>query len=303
MLGAMQLADHEVGPFARRGAGVARPEGSTDMRSLHGKVVLITGASSGIGAALAREFAGRGAAVALLARRQERLGAIRDELTALGRDALAVACDVTEDRQLDAAVAATLDRYGRLDVAVANAGFGVAAPLERLTLADYRRQFETNVFGVLRTAFAVLEPLKASHGTYAIMGSVAAYLPGPGASPYCMSKAAVRALAGSLRAEWGHHGIAVVLVSPGYVVSEIRRADRQGRYDPTRAESIPGWLLMPTGRAARAIATAIVGRRREAVITAHGQAAVILSRLSPALVAWMAKRGGRRRTDRTTPGR
>ncbi|MGE5236057.1 MAG: SDR family NAD(P)-dependent oxidoreductase [Acidobacteriota bacterium] len=268
------------------------------MESVHGKVVLITGGSSGIGAALGRELASRGAAVVLAARRLDRLAVLQDELRAQGREALAVGCDVTRDGDLEHAVAATLERFGRLDVAVANAGFGVAARLEKLTLADYRRQFETNVFGVLRTAYATLDALKASRGTFAIMGSVAAYLSGCGTSPYCMSKAAVRALAGSLAAEWARHGIAVVLLSPGYVESEIRQVDQDGRRQTDQGESVPGWLLMPTDRAARAMATAIVRRRREAVITGHGKLAVALARLSPGLVAWVVKRGSRTRGDR-----
>lgn len=103
-----------------------------------GQVVFITGASSGIGAALAREFAREGADLALAARRIDRLEALADELRTRGRSVLVLPCDVTRDQDLKAAVASTVAELGRIDVVVANAGYGVVGPLERLTLDDYR---------------------------------------------------------------------------------------------------------------------------------------------------------------------
>ena len=115
------------------------------MSSFAGKTVFITGASSGIGAALAREFARQGAAVALAARRVDRLETLVSELGAGGRRAIALACDVTKDGDVERAVAEARAALGPIDVAVANAGFGVVGPFERLTLDDHRRQLETNV--------------------------------------------------------------------------------------------------------------------------------------------------------------
>ncbi len=126
-----------------------------------GHVVFITGASSGIGAALAREFAREGADLALAARRLDRLETLAADLRTQGRRVIVLPCDVTRDHDLRSAVGATVSELGRVDVVVANAGFGVVGPLERLTLDDYRRQFETNVFGVLRTIFAGLPELAA----------------------------------------------------------------------------------------------------------------------------------------------
>ncbi|HEX5814554.1 MAG TPA: SDR family NAD(P)-dependent oxidoreductase, partial [Methylomirabilota bacterium] len=147
-----------------------------------------------MGAALAREFARRGADVVLAARRVDRLDALAQDLERRGRRALAVACDVTRDGDVERAVAAARAAFGRLDVVVANAGFGVVGAVERLTLDDYRRQFETNVFGVLRTVRAALPELKRTAGRLAIVGSVSGHVATPGSSPYAMSKFAVRAL-------------------------------------------------------------------------------------------------------------
>jgi short-subunit dehydrogenase len=264
------------------------------------KVALVTGASSGIGAALARELARRGAAVALLARRAERIEALAAELRAAGGRALAVAADVTRDGELERAVAATVAEFGRLDVAVANAGFGVAGRFADLALDDYRRQFETNVFGVLRTARAALPELTRSRGALAIVGSVAGDVSAPGSSAYSMSKAAVRSLAAALRGELAPRGVAVVLVTPGFVDSEIRRVDNRGTLHPEAREPVPGWLRMPAATAARKIARAIARRRRELVLTGHGKVAVCLARHAPGLLAWLVARA---RAERPEPGR
>src|SRR5688500_253351 len=113
--------------------------------SYAGKVALITGASAGIGEALARELARDGADLGLAALRQHRVRGLAREIEATGRTAIVVGCDVTRDGDLERAVAAAVARYGRLDVAIANAGFGVAGRVEELTLDDFRRQLETNV--------------------------------------------------------------------------------------------------------------------------------------------------------------
>jgi short-subunit dehydrogenase len=254
---------------------------------LAGKVALVTGASSGIGAALARELHRRGAAVALVARRGDRLGTLAAEL---GERALAVVADVTRDGQLENAVTATVERFGRLDIAVANAGFGVSGPVEELTLADYRRQFETNVFGVLRTLYATLGALKTTRGTFVLVSSVMGHLSAPGSTPYSMSKFAVRALAEGLRGELRPTGVGVVLVSPGFVDSDIRRTDRFGVAHEHGRDDVPPWLRMSADTAARRIARAIAHRRREAIITLHGKLGVFIARHLPRTTAWLTGR-------------
>jgi NAD(P)-dependent dehydrogenase (short-subunit alcohol dehydrogenase family) len=196
-----------------------------------------------------------------------------------------VAGDVTVDGDLERATAEARAAFGRIDVVVANAGFGVVGPVERLGLDDYRRQFETNVFGVLRTVHATLADLKASRGRLAIIGSVSGHLATPGSSPYAMSKFAVRALAEALGHELAPAGVAVTLVSPGFVESEIRRVDNEGVLRAQAPEPIPAWLVVPVERAARTIVRAVARRRREIVVTGHGKVAVWLQRHVPWLVA------------------
>ncbi len=181
------------------------------------KIVLVTGASSGIGAAVALECAKRGANLVLLARRVDRLEAVAAQIRAMGRDAMSVRCDVTKERDVVRAAAAARRRFGRIDVVVANAGFQVAGRFEELTLADFHRQFDTNVFGVLRTIYATLDDLRRSRGTLVVIGSVTGHVSVPGGSAYAMSKFAVRALTEALRQDLAPEGVAVVLISPGFV--------------------------------------------------------------------------------------
>ncbi|MBS2036763.1 SDR family NAD(P)-dependent oxidoreductase [bacterium] len=253
------------------------------------KVVFITGASSGIGEALALEYASRGATVALTARRVERLNALAQSIQKQGGRALSLSADVTREASLDAAVQATLRAFGRIDVVIANAGFGVAGSLEKLSNEDYRRQFETNVFGVLNTVRSSLVALKESRGQLAIMGSVAGYVASAGATPYAMSKFAVRALADGLRSELHSSGVGVTLISPGFVSSEIRLLNNRGERK-SDADPIPSWLCMSAPKAAAQIASAITRRQAEAVITRHGQLLVFLARHFPGLLRLLGKR-------------
>lgn len=249
-----------------------------------GKIVVITGASSGIGAALAREFSGRGATVVLLARRVERLQQLAAEATAAGRKLFFYPCDVTREADLKHVTELYRREVGPADIVIANAGFGVVGNSVALSVEDFRRQFETNVFGVLKTLHATFADLKATKGSFAVVGSVNGYLPLPGNSPYAMSKFAVRALCGSLREELAPLGISVTHIAPGFVRSEIRQVDNLGVHHPGARDVVPGWIQMPAAKAARQIASAVVRRRREIVVTFHGKFIVWFVRLFPGLL-------------------
>jgi len=255
------------------------------------KAVLITGASSGIGEELALQLGQAGAKLALAARRKERLEELAQRVAAAEKPRPLVAqCDVTQDGDLEKAVAETVQQWGKLDVMIANAGFGVVGPLKKLSVEDYRRQFETNVFGVLRTIYAALPEIEKSKGNIAIIGSVTGWASTPGSSPYAMSKFALRALANAITPELRLSGVKVTLISPGFVASNIRRVDNQGQFHEGSKDSIPPWLMMPTEKAARQILGAIARGNREAIITGHGKALVFLERFMP----WVIRAAGRK---------
>ena len=273
------------------------------------KAVLITGASSGIGEELAWQLSQAGAKLTLAARRRELLESLAQRIAAAGQARpLVIECDVTRDGDLERAVAETLRRWARLDVVIANAGFGVVGPLKKLSLEDYRRQFETNVFGVLRTIYAALPEIEKTKGNVVIIGSVSGWAAVSGASPYAMSKFAVRALANSITAELRLAGVKVTLISPGFVASNIRRVDNQGTFHVDASDSIPSWLVMRTEKAARQMLRAVARGKREAIITGHGKIFVALERFLPWVIrlavrrmAASGKRGGSYRPEATAP--
>jgi short-subunit dehydrogenase len=260
-----------------------------------GKSVLVTGASSGIGRTLALQLGAAGARLTLTARRAELLAALADELVSAGavRPVISV-CDVTIDGDLERAVADAVRAFSGLDVVFANAGFGVVGSFDRLALADYRRQFETNVFGVLRTLKACHTEIGRRRGNVAIIGSVAGYCATPGNSPYCMSKFAVRALAQSITPELARAGVRVTLLSPGFVASNIRKVDNLDRFHAEAPEPMPAWLVVDTERACRQILRAVAAGRAEAIITGHGKLLVAIERFAP----WILRAAGRRMAAR-----
>lgn len=254
------------------------------------KIVLITGASAGIGAALSEIYALEGAKVVLTARRLERLEELSTELNGRGYETLALHCDVTDPVSVYTCIDQVIEHWGQLDVVIANAGFGVAGPLKRLKAEDYQRQFDTNIFGVIHTLKAALPHLEKSRGRAVIIGSVNGYVSLSSNSAYAMSKFAVRALAQSLWIEWAKLGVSTTLIEPGFVDSEIRKVNNQGVYKSDAKDFVPSWLMMPALKAAQQISQATYKRKREVIITGHGKVIVWLARHWPWLTFQLQKR-------------
>jgi NADP-dependent 3-hydroxy acid dehydrogenase YdfG len=180
-------------------------------------VFLITGASSGIGAATARHAAQAGYRVVLAARSTDRLAALAEELGGQER-ALAVQCDVTEWDQQEAMVSSALARFGRLDVAFANAGFGATRGFLKESPEQWRAMVLTNVYGAALTIRATMVALKETRGHLLLTGSVAGRRALPG-SLYSATKWAVTAMGESARQEFESSGVRVTLIEPGMVAT------------------------------------------------------------------------------------
>ena len=237
---------------------------------LRDKVILITGASSGIGYALAKELSHLGARLVLAARRTDRLSALKHSLGQLSHNVTISKCDVTSTQDLEQTVEEAHQNFGKIDIVIANAAIPMQGEFEQLTLENYRTIFETNIFGVLGTCYAALEDLKQTGGTLVLIGSISSYMSSPGSSAYAMSKFAVRAFAEAARSELARYGIKVVLISPGFIKSEHRLIDNRGVFHPEYKDWAPSFLVMPAKKAARQIARAITRGGREKFITWHG---------------------------------
>ncbi|WP_157248316.1 SDR family oxidoreductase [Nonomuraea typhae] len=194
--------------------------------NLKGRTAIVTGASSGIGAATATLLAARGARVALLARREERLTGLVQEIKQAGGEAIAAAADVAGSASVATAVERVLGVFGGVDLVVNNAGIMLPAPAEQADLADWESQIDVNVTGALRVVHALTPSLLRAAATGPAdlinISSIASHVPFPSFAAYTASKAAVTHLSATLRAELGGRGVRVTAVEPGIVATELQ---------------------------------------------------------------------------------
>jgi NADP-dependent 3-hydroxy acid dehydrogenase YdfG len=222
---------------------------------VHNKIVLITGASSGIGEATARRLAADGHQVVLGARRTDRLKVLAEELTAAGGAAEFQELDVTDLESVRAFAAAAHDRHGRLDVLVNNAGVMPLSTLDALRIDEWNQMIDVNLRGTLHGIASVLPIMRAQgYGHIVNVASVSAYRVDPTAAVYSATKFAVRALSEGLRQE--STDLRVTVVSPGYTQSEL--TDRGGDPDVrAAAQAAAEQLAIPASAVADAIGYAI----------------------------------------------
>ncbi len=194
----------------------------TDDTNISGKVVVITGASSGLGEATARYLADCGATVVLGARRAERLQTLVDEITRTGGKASAIVTDVTNAAQVQALVDTAVEKYGRVDVILNNAGVMPHSPLERRKVDDWDRTIDVNIKGVLYGIAAALPYMqRQKSGHFINVSSVAGHKVGPGSAVYAATKTAVRVISEGLRQEVKPWNLRMTIISPGAVATEL----------------------------------------------------------------------------------
>ncbi|OYZ03044.1 MAG: short-chain dehydrogenase [Sphingobacteriia bacterium 28-36-52] len=261
------------------------------MTSTKDKVVWITGASSGIGKAMAFEWARLGYKVVLSARRKELLDAIALEINQSGGESFTVFVDIMDEKSIETAVQHIINYWGRIDIVIANAGFGVFGSIDKLSAKDWNRQLQSNVIGLALTVKYALPYLKLNKGRIGLVGSVGAFLPNPFVGAYGASKAAVHSIGLTLQVELLGTGVSCTTLHPGFVVSEIAKVDNDGQWHPERTDPRPSKLMWPTDKAAKVMVKAIIKRKRNYVFTTHGKVFVWLQQWLPSLVRTIVSKG------------
>jgi len=258
---------------------------------LRGAVVFVTGGSRGLGLLLAREFGRRGARVAICARDAAALGAARDDLAARGIDVVALACDVGDRAQVEAAVGEVERRLGAVEVLVNSAGVIEVGPLDTMTLDDHERAMRTHFWGPLHATLAVLPAMRRRrHGRIVNVASIGGLVSVPHLLPYSASKFALVGLSEGLRAELLKDGVLVTTICPGLMrTGSPRNAGFKGRHRAEHAwfavaASLPG-LSMDAERAARAIVDACCAGESERVLSVPARAAATVHGLAPGVTA------------------
>jgi short-subunit dehydrogenase len=256
-------------------------------RPLAGRVILITGASSGLGEAVARACARDGAHLALAARREDRLRALAADLETHDCQTLVLPTDMRDPEQIRAMGSSALERFGRIDALVANAGVGHSMAVAETTEEQMLEQIDVNLIGVIRGVQAVLPAmLAARRGHILAMASVGAAITMPGAAVYGATKAGVVAFCEGLRREVSGHGVAVTAILPGFIATPM-----------TAGLTFP---MPPASNVGDAVARLIRRPRPRLVIPGWYAPLIALNRLAPGILDAIAANAQKRRAQTST---
>src|SRR3989449_6216252 len=249
-----------------------------------GKVVVVTGASMGIGEAIAKIFADHEASVILLSRDAGRAEAARDRVGHTERT-LALSCDVRHREEIDRVLSLTLHHFDRIDVWVNNAGHGLLDSVAQLDMAACRETFDTNFFGAVESMLAVIPVMKQQGaGTIINISGVAGHIPLPFHAVYSATKFAMNTFGKAARVELKNYGIHVMTVCPGYVRTDFGANALRGQEVKTvRPSTVRG---ISAQRVARAVLHGYIKQKREVIVPWVMHPVVKLYQLFPALVEW-----------------
>ncbi|WP_435016812.1 SDR family NAD(P)-dependent oxidoreductase [Tundrisphaera sp. TA3] len=258
--------------------------GVSRRRTFRGARCLVTGASSGLGRALAEHLAHSGARVLLTGRSTERLEAIVASLVASGIPADSVptvAADLTEASGRDRVIAKAGECFGALDLAINGAGVGATGHFDTHDPSVFRTVFEINVFALVEMTRAMLPLLRRGESPSLVnIGSIVARRGLPGRSEYTASKFAVAGFTEAIRAEWVKFGIDVMLLNPGFTATEFE----QNLVVDTAKVSVTHKRVMTADQVARSTLRAVLRRRKELTLTAEGRMLLLVNRLAPRIV-------------------
>jgi short-subunit dehydrogenase len=255
---------------------------------LAGKIAVVTGASMGIGEAIAKSFVDHGASVVMLSRDASRIDAARGRV-GRGERTLAIACDVRHREDVDRAIGLTLHHFNRIDVWVNNAGHGMLDSVAQMEMAACREMFDTNFFGAVGAMQAVIPVMRQEGGgTIINISSVAGHIPIPFHAAYSATKFALNAIGKAAGVELKKDGIHVLTVCPGYVRTGFsENAIRGNELKRVRPASVKG---VTAERVARATLRGYLKRKREVIVPWTMHVPVKIYQLFPGLVEWAMER-------------
>ena len=256
---------------------------------MQNKVVIVTGASSGIGKALVYEFARQGAKIVMAARNLNELNQIKEDLKYKRTESIAIQTDVTDETACKALVEGAIQYFGKIDILVNNAGISMRAIFDDVDLSVIRKLMDVNFWGTVYCTKYALPYLLASKGSVVGIISIAGFIGVPGRTGYAASKFAVRGFLNTLRIENLKKGLHVLVAAPGFTASNIRKtalvADGSQQGESPRSES----KMMTAERCAQIIVRGVQKRKREIVMTwIEGKVSVFLSKWIPSLLDILA---------------
>ncbi len=249
------------------------------------KIVVITGASSGIGKALAFDFASRGSKIVLAARNLVKLKEVEEKILAMGNEVLSVKTDVSDESDCRKLIAETVNRFGGVDVLINNAGISMRAMFADLDLSVLKNLMDVNFWGTVYCTKFAIPYITKSKGSVVGVISIAGYIGLPARTGYSASKYAIRGFLDTLRVENLKTGVHVLVAAPGFTASNVRNvaltADGSTQGETPRDES----KMMSAEECARLIANAVVKRKRELIMTfIEGKFTVWLKKWFPSLL-------------------
>lgn len=249
--------------------------------SLKDKVVIVTGASSGIGLAMAKEFSFRGARVVLVARSVDKLEDVASDLPG---ESLVVGCDVSSQDQCRAMVAQVVERFGGIDVLINNAGLSMRALFDDVDLSVIHKLMDVNFWGTVYCTKYALPYLQKSRGSVVGVSSVAGIHGLPARTGYSASKYAMQGFLDTIRVENLKKGLHVMVVAPGFTESNVRfaalTADGSSQGESPRNEK----GMMTASQVAKLVAQGIEKRKREMVLDFQGKASKLIKKFAPSLL-------------------
>lgn len=254
------------------------------LRNMENKVVIVTGASSGIGLATAFEFARRGAKVVMAARSIDKLNEYKDAIRQLGGGVLTVKADVSIEADCKNLIEQTVKEFGKIDILINNAGISMRASFENLDLIVLKRLMDTNFWGTVYCTKYALPYLLKQRGSVVAVSSVAGFSPLPGRTGYSASKYAIHGFMATLRVETCRKGLHVMIVAPGFTASNVRKAALVADGSPQGGTPREESKMMSAENVACHIVNGVADRRRFMILTMQGKMIYFIYRLFPLFV-------------------